>query len=47
MKAVQRMLSAWRRFFFAPGRRILRANTVSIPNRHVPPVRMHPAATVA
>jgi len=46
MKAVQRMLSAWRRFFFVPGRRFLRTNTVAFPNRHRAAERMQLAATV-
>jgi hypothetical protein len=46
MKAVQRMLSAWRRFFFVPGRRFLRTNTVAVPDRHRADARMHLAATV-
>jgi len=44
MKAVQRMLSAWRRFLFVPGRRILRTTTVARPNRHRAIERMHLAA---
>jgi hypothetical protein len=46
MKAVQRMLSAWRRFFFVPGCRFLRTNTVAVPNRQRAPARMQLAATV-
>jgi hypothetical protein len=46
MKAVQRMLSAWRRFFFVPGRRFSRTNTVAVPNRHRANARMRLAATI-
>jgi hypothetical protein len=46
MKAVQRMLSAWRRFFFVPGRRFSRTNTVAVLNRHRVAERMQFAATV-
>jgi hypothetical protein len=46
MKAVQRMLSAWRRFFFVPGRRCLCTKTVAVPDRHRATERMHLAATV-
>jgi hypothetical protein len=46
MKAVQRMLSAWRRFLFVPGRRFLGTITVSVPNRHCAAERMHLAATI-
>jgi hypothetical protein len=44
MKAVQRMMSAWRRFFFVPGCRFLRTTPVDFRNRHRAEERMHLAA---
>jgi hypothetical protein len=47
MKAVRRMLSAWRRFFFVRGCAFLRTDTVVVPNRHSACAHMHLAAHLA